>query len=411
MDGGRRRRRFRRGRRYAVGRPANSFSKDYVMKSYPSSRVRQRKSAFTLVELLVVITIIGILIALLLPAVQAAREAARKLQCTNNLKQIALACLTHEQLQGVLPSGGWGDYWAGDPDRGFVRDQPGGWLYNILPYIEEQAIHDLGMNGNPHSGDKDVSKANGIKICMTTAVKHYYCPSRRQVDVYYAGNCHYYNLTTAGVPQPTITGQTDYAANGGSSTDVHVWDDSQPLNGVGYHTDQLENGSRIAWTDTGKWAIPWYGVPRPDLDWGDCNTVSKSAGVMPFHGNFSIRDITDGAAYTYLCGEKYMRPEAYTPRTRGDITDFGSDQSWDHGNDYDVCRFTSWLKTHFAPPHQDQEGYANAFCFGSAHPGSFSMALCDGSVQAVSYSIDKYIHDYLGRRNDGHVLDKKQMAF
>ena len=330
------------------------------MKSFPPFNVRRPKSAFTLVELLVVITIIGILIALLLPAVQAAREAARRLQCTNNLKQIALACLTHDQLQGVLPTGGWGDYWAGDPDRGFRKDQPGGWLYNILPYIEEQAIHDLGINGDPSNGDRSPEKANGIKICMTTAVKHYYCPSRRQVDVYYAGNCHYNNLSNAGVSQPKITGQTDYAANGGSSTDVHVWDDSQPLNGVGYHCTSLH------YCDSGEWAIPWYGVPRPDVDWGDCNTVSKSHGVMPFHGNFSLRDITDGASYTYLCGEKYMRPEAYTPLRPGDPVDYGSDQSWDHGNDYDVCRFTSWLKTHFAPPRQDQEGYANAFCFGSA---------------------------------------------
>ena len=102
------------------------------------------RSAFTLVELLVVITIIGILIALLLPAVQAAREAARQLQCKNNLKQLALGCLSHENATGRLPTGGWGFAWTGDADRGTDRRQPGGWIYNILPYIEQQALHDMG---------------------------------------------------------------------------------------------------------------------------------------------------------------------------------------------------------------------------------------------------------------------------
>ena len=104
---------------------------------------RNTSRGFTLVELLVVIAIIGILVALLLPAVQAAREAARRAQCQNHLKQMALGMLNHESANKFLPVAGWCAVRSGDPDEGYGRDQPGGWPYNLLSYIEEQALHDL----------------------------------------------------------------------------------------------------------------------------------------------------------------------------------------------------------------------------------------------------------------------------
>ncbi len=166
---------------------------------------------FTLVELLVVITIIGILIALLLPAVQAAREAARRVQCSNHLKQISLACLNHEEIHGFLPTGGWPVLFAGEPTRGFDRRQPGGWLYNILPYMEQVALHDLGADGDRQK----------MCVCVSTPLATFHCPSRRPAIVYPFPSastfCPYYNLPT---PQPTVLGRTDYTGAGGSIVEI-----------------------------------------------------------------------------------------------------------------------------------------------------------------------------------------------
>ncbi|MEM7284686.1 MAG: DUF1559 domain-containing protein, partial [Pseudomonadota bacterium] len=102
------------------------------------------RHGFTLVELLVVIAIVGILVALLLPAVQSAREAARRIQCKNHLTQFGLGMLNHHDAHGIFPTGGWSQRWTGDPDLGFDEDQPGGWEYNVLPFIEEMAMYEMG---------------------------------------------------------------------------------------------------------------------------------------------------------------------------------------------------------------------------------------------------------------------------
>jgi type II secretory pathway pseudopilin PulG len=91
----------------------------------------------------VVIAIIGVLIALLLPAVQKVRETANRVKCANNLKQISLAIQNHQTTWNRLPADGWGWMWLGDPDRGNDRHQPGGWIYNILPFLEQSIFTTL----------------------------------------------------------------------------------------------------------------------------------------------------------------------------------------------------------------------------------------------------------------------------
>lgn len=102
------------------------------------------QTGVTLIELLVVLAIIGVLIGLLLPAVQYAREAARRSSCANNLKQIGIGILHHESTHQFFPTGGWGPDWVGDPDAGFTEKQPGGWIFNILPYVEANNVREIG---------------------------------------------------------------------------------------------------------------------------------------------------------------------------------------------------------------------------------------------------------------------------
>ena len=153
---------------------------------------------FTLVEVLVVIAIIGILVGLLMPAVQAAREAARKTQCMNNLSQIAKAVQQHESAQGFLPTGGWGNSWVGDADRGFTKKQPGGSIYNILPYVgrpdapqpREGVPGTDWRDGRTVSLNSDgslptvVDKPAALLTLVRTPLSFMNCPSRRKSTLY-----------------------------------------------------------------------------------------------------------------------------------------------------------------------------------------------------------------------------------
>ena len=140
---------------------------------------RSPKIGFTLLELIVVMSIIGLLMSLLLPAVQAARDAARRVHCANNVKQLALGSLHHESAHQFFPSGGWGLLWYGDPDRGFGKTQPGGWIFSVLPYVDLQNLHDLG------SGDTNMTTRIASTQCrMTTPLSLLMCPSRRPAILY-----------------------------------------------------------------------------------------------------------------------------------------------------------------------------------------------------------------------------------
>jgi prepilin-type N-terminal cleavage/methylation domain-containing protein/prepilin-type processing-associated H-X9-DG protein len=152
-----------------------------------------RGRAFTLVELLVVITIIGILISLLLPAVQSAREAARQTQCRNNLKQMALAAHGHVVSHGFFPSGGVNDWNIGDPATGPGARQHAGWTYIILPFIEQQTLYDAAP-----------------AVRLPTPLPWIHCPTRRRPTLF----PNRLNRAFSGVTPANLV-RNDYAACAG----------------------------------------------------------------------------------------------------------------------------------------------------------------------------------------------------
>jgi prepilin-type processing-associated H-X9-DG protein len=346
--------------------------------------------AFTLVELLVVITIIAILIALLLPAVQAAREAARRMQCTNNLKQIGLAALGHEQAQGYMPSNGWGS-WVGEPTRGFGKRQPGSFFYNILPYMELGVLHDLGINDGPAvDGEGNAATRVGFIQRISTPVAAFYCPTRRAVRVY--PRLHDVAGYFRNVPTPPKTaGRCDYAAcvGDGNSTLTNIG----PVN--------LTVADKMTDAD---WAATFPGSP------GDIHYGGSPTGISYRRSEVRLAQVKDGTSNTYLVGERNISPDDYfTGMTTGD------DQNWDTSFCYDVIRWSglwdasrkAFVAADLTLPLIDTPGIENWNIFGSAHATSFNMVFCDGSVQSISYSIDKETHHRLGNIADGLPVDPK----
>jgi prepilin-type N-terminal cleavage/methylation domain-containing protein len=327
-----------------------------------------RSLGFTLIELLVVITIIGILIALLLPAVQAARESGRRTQCQNHVKQLALACMSHEQATGRLPTGGWGHSWTGDADRGNDRRQPGGWIYNILPYIEQLSLHELG-SGLPEAE----KKAAHIQM-MTIPLNVLYCPTRRAAKPY----PYLALIATAGEGifnadgVPSIVGRSDYAANLG--TGIVAWSPATgPKTIEEAETDPKNQFASIA---------------------------EKANGVVFTGSMVRMADITDGTSNTYLLGEKCLDPANY----ENGIDDGDNEQAL-MGADIDILRITATnrfpMQDALDPTMRNRLFYR----FGSAHASAFHMAFCDGSVRPIAYEIDPPVHQDLGNRKDGHAID------
>jgi prepilin-type N-terminal cleavage/methylation domain-containing protein/prepilin-type processing-associated H-X9-DG protein len=349
------------------------------MKSYKS----HRGSGFTLVELLVVIAIIGILVALLLPAIQAAREAARRTQCTNNLKQIGLAMQSHEGVYKVFPTGGtkiWPDiskYLADtftQPDPAKRQgpangpDKQGlGWAFQLLPFMEEEAVHNI----------HQTSQIEGVSIKM------YNCPSRRG-PTQYEGDPFAWLTDYASAQPGTIYQDPGEVWGHKDCGDYGCVSDLRPgmkFQGVIVRTNWVADPLSIPGRPTsGPYSVP--GLPPPT----------------------SPKRITDGLSKTFVISEKRLQPDHYN------TGDWHDDRGWSDGWDPDTIRSTMWPLRRDGFPEADL-GDARHFGyeFGSAHPSGVNAVFADGSVHSINYDIDYVIFNRLADRADGEIIDVSKL--
>jgi prepilin-type N-terminal cleavage/methylation domain-containing protein len=326
---------------YNDSRTGRHFLYSAILDRHLGTTMRSR--GFTLVELLGVIAIVGILIALLLPAIQFAREASRKVACANNLKQIGLAAIHYEEAQRryanhheVATVADYAHRNAGNPRPG-VTYQPS-WIAALLPFLEETTLFDEWTIASGYRKVVQKGNARHITDVVSTPVTILYCPSRRLPLAY----------GSAGFPS---TNKTDYALNGGAS--------AKP--------DDL--------------VLKWPGLAHALTD-------QETAG------NLRARHILDGLSKTYLVGEKSMSADQYT--TGQDHGDLGSIFDCQRGN---CVRYSK--KVPVADVSDKSQNCWACHSFGSAHPTSWNVVFCDGSVHSLSYEMSFATHAALASRAAG----------
>ena len=297
--------------------------------------VRRAKHGFTLVELLVVIAIIAMLVALLLPAVQAAREASRRISCVNNLKQIGLAIQMHHDTQGTYPSG-----------RDGLDMNSISWSFSLLPYMEEQAIHDSLVSSERVDSDANIQ-------AMRTPVSAYYCPSRRSPEA----NRDFPNDGNPPLVR-AVAAAGDYAANVGHQ--ILFGSNGEPLNG-------------------------------------------SIAGPIFTFSKVRAKQVTDGLSKTLGVGEKWVPNPAYF-NDDGD----GSDVCQE-GNEHYCQGDTAFFAGNFAEAIFGEELSSGAFDdsdseFGSEHRNICHFVFLDGHVDPVDQNTDEEVFKVLGAIADGLVV-------
>lgn len=303
-------------------------------------RSRHRRGGFTLIELLVVIAIIGVLIALLLPAVQAAREAARRSQCVNNLKQLALAAQNYHDTNGCFPGGSYSVF-----AKPYKYPENFSCFVRMLPFMEQSPMY------------------NAVNFNFTSS--------------------HYSNLTVAGISINTLQCPSDTNL---TPTVISTATPNASFN-------------EVFPTAPGTWLQQFasYGGNAGTFDFG-YNTSFGAAEFTMFNGviyndsTVKIADITDGTSNTFVFGE-----HSHGMLFKYDPIFANSDNSWQSGRWYDTL-IATYYPVNANPgglglTYGDTQNYYYPTVATSFHPGGANFAFCDGSVRFIKNSIATWQFD------------------
>lgn len=333
--------------------------------------MNSERKGFTLVELLVVIAVIGILVGLLLPAVQAAREAARALQCKNNLKQIGLATeLFHDAYRAYPPA-------RYQPRPGESEHQCGGsestWLVRIMPFLEQQAAEERWEYDRPYA--KHPSKVRDYNLST------YICPSRRSMSEAVGSGLVVSQETT----WCTLPCGCRYPCTQSTSSDV-----SGAVGDYGGNLGDMSTGSGGLPTDF------YYGGNGTGLiiaSRAKCH--AKTGDPQDWVDRVSHRDAIDGLSNTIVSGEMHV-PRGKIGVSPGDAFIFNGDHA------FNSARVGGPGVPIVSNLDDDGNGLVS---WGSWHVGTCTFAFADGSVRTLSTSTDTQTLGRLCRRNDGEVVE------
>jgi prepilin-type N-terminal cleavage/methylation domain-containing protein/prepilin-type processing-associated H-X9-DG protein len=338
------------------------------------------RHGFTLVELLVVIAIIGVLVALLLPAVQSARESARRTQCINHLKQFSLGCLNFENTRGIVPKGSYASASDKFPEGGGVS-----WMFVALGYMEQGNLYDRVVA----SGSLNNAVTQGILPAKLPIIR---CPSDQFERANYK-HSNYVGSTGPTCNNPPSGCPAPFQLHCNGQTEPNANSVPAPLNPATH---------------------PGY---EPSHSWGSTDITKNTRGMFARGGALiRLANVTDGTSNTLFIGETL--PEFFEPMR------YPSTYGWPGGSNHiaqgQTIQPINWKIDRMAPtapafvscgcdsstnPSGDKArcimNWAVTWGFKSNHPSGTNFALVDGSARFISENIDHRTYQYLGCRDDG----------